>query len=774
MSDKNINLENNFGFIMQGDGNHINFNNNIIPKILTYKIGLVSDNFISRDKELEAIDSILNKNSVLLVKGIGGIGKSTLSSYYCNDKKDKFDYYGFIEISNENSNLKEVVVSSLSNSLNLTSKNIDNLFNEALNKLQNLEGNKLLVIDNLYNVKNQKNDINNIISLRNSGFKILFTSREDIENIKSYQIDTMAPNDAKKLFLKWYQLKSDSNDSYKIDKILKYLDYHPLFIELTAKTLSAKKNSLSLDKIIEKFKNGNFIKIKKDKTESFKKFLCNLFKNDSILKDEKILLFLKQLSTLPSIGISFEDLQNILRYKDQEEFEEYLIELVKNGWLIKYENTYKFHQILKEFILEEYPPEFQEIEEIVKYFFELTKDSADSKVAILMIKNLIYLNSLHQVLKRFYNIFIITIFYMNMGSIFRILSIYDKALLYGRIALIRMYHFEKYLFKVVNIDEETFNTILAWKANIYNNLSQTYYILGLYKKVYILDNKALSIREKLFGSNSIYTIQCYNNLAQLYFSSGNIIDAKKLFVKAIKLINNVKEDEMNRKTIITEKSTLYSNYASFLNSTNDDKNKALKYAEESVELYKLECNNELSSELSTFEFNLAVIYENHNKEEEAEYLYKKVLEDKIKLFGKVHSDVATAYINLALFLAKKKINYNISKKYAYKALKIYQSVYSNEINLKIALLYDNMGVIFNLNEDFENANIYAIKGLNLYEKLFGVNHYTTIKSYYNVGISYYMLKKFKEAYFYIKKVVDNDKTFLEDKICQEILNFRYL
>lgn len=709
------------------------------------------------------------------MKGIGGIGKSTLSSYYCNDKKDKFDYYGFIEISKENSNLKEVVVSSLSSSLNLISEGIDNLFNEALNKLQNLEGNKLLVIDNLYNVTNQKNDINNIISLENSGFKILFTSREDIEDIKSYQIDTMAPNDAKKLFLKWYQIKSDSNDSYKIDKILKYLDYHPLFIELTAKTLSAKKNSLSLDKIIEKFKNGDFIKIKKDKTDNFKKFLCNLFKNDSILKDEKILLFLKQLSTLPSIGISFEDLQNILRYKDKEEFEEDLIELVKNGWLIKYENTYKFHQILKEFILEEYPPKFQEIEKIFQYFFELTKNSADSKVAILMIKDLIYLNSLHQLLKRF-DIFDITIFYMNIGSIFRILSIYDKALLYGRIALIRMYHFEKYISKVANIDEKTSNLILTYKANIYNNLSQTYYILGLYKKVYILDNKTLSIREKLFGSNSIYTIQCYSNLAQLYFSSGNIIDAKKLFEKAINLINNVKENEINtlKKITITEKSTLYSNYASFLNTTNDDKNKALKYAEKSVELYKLGCNNELSSELSTFEFNLAVIYENHNKKEEAEYLYRKVLEDKIKLFGKNHSDVATAYINLALFLAKNKISYKISKEYAYKALKIYQSVYSNEINPKIALLYDNMGVIFNLYEDFENANIYAIKGLNLYEKLFGVNHYNTIKSCYNVGISYYMLKKFKEAYFYIKKVVDNDETFLENKTCQEILKFRHL
>ena len=109
--------------------------------------------------------------------------------------------------------------------------------------------------------------------------------------------------------------------------------------------------------------------------------------------------------------------------------------------------------------------------------------------------------------------------------------------------------------------------------------------------------------------------------------------------------------------IITEKSTLYSNYASFLSKTNGNKNEALEYAEKSIELYKQEYSNKLSSELSTFEFNLAGIYEDNNRKKEAKYLYEKVLKDKIELFGKNHNDVATAYMYLALFLVKNETAY---------------------------------------------------------------------------------------------------------------------
>ena len=63
-----------------------------IPKKLTPQTGLANDiDFVGWKEELQKVDELLNQNSVLLLlNGIGGIGKSTLASYYLNQKKDKY------------------------------------------------------------------------------------------------------------------------------------------------------------------------------------------------------------------------------------------------------------------------------------------------------------------------------------------------------------------------------------------------------------------------------------------------------------------------------------------------------------------------------------------------------------------------------------------------------------------------------------------------------------------------------------------------------------
>ena len=253
----------------------------IIPKVLTKQTGLANDiDFVGRKEELRKVDELLNQNSMLLLlNGIGGIGKSTLASYYLNQKKDDFDYYGFVQV---NEDIKLSLASAFSTSLDLKSEKIDDLFAEIMNKLQNLEGKKLLIIDDVKEMDSQLDEMNTLMTLKNSGFKILFTSREVKENIPQYFLNIMTVEDARELFLKHHA--TDEMD--KVDKILEYLDYHTLFIEMTAKTLTKRKRTLSLDKMIEKFANGEFASIKKNKNESFNQFLNDLFVNDKILHDE--------------------------------------------------------------------------------------------------------------------------------------------------------------------------------------------------------------------------------------------------------------------------------------------------------------------------------------------------------------------------------------------------------------------------------------------------------------------------------------------------------
>ncbi|HHH53687.1 MAG TPA: ATP-binding protein, partial [Bacteroidetes bacterium] len=125
--DKSVKVEgDNLAPIITGDNNTLNLPRHKIPKVLPKQVGLANDiDFVGRKEELQNVDELLNQNSMLLLlNGIGGIGKSTLVSYYLNQHKEAYNYYGFIQVDND---IKLNLVTALSTSLNLQSEKIDDL-----------------------------------------------------------------------------------------------------------------------------------------------------------------------------------------------------------------------------------------------------------------------------------------------------------------------------------------------------------------------------------------------------------------------------------------------------------------------------------------------------------------------------------------------------------------------------------------------------------------------------------------------------------------------
>ena len=109
MADTTIGNDNN-GIANSGNSNNINQHNfngstiiingqdHKIPKVLTPHLG-VYKNFVGRDEELKKLCDILKtQNSVLLLNGIGGVGKSSLAAYYLDRYKQEYNHYGFIEV----------------------------------------------------------------------------------------------------------------------------------------------------------------------------------------------------------------------------------------------------------------------------------------------------------------------------------------------------------------------------------------------------------------------------------------------------------------------------------------------------------------------------------------------------------------------------------------------------------------------------------------------------------------------------------------------------
>jgi len=597
--DRSIHIKgDNRGVAITGDGNTVNFPKHIIPKVLTKQVGLANDiDFVGRKEELQKVDELLNQNSMLLLlNGIGGIGKSTLASYYLNQKKDEFNYYGFIEVGED---IKSSFTSTLATALDLKPSKPDDMFDEAMNKLQNLKGNKLLVFDDLKDIANQKKEIDTILTLKNSGYKLLFTSRENHDNILQYCLDVMNLNDAKELFLGYYP----TDEIEKVNKILEYLDYHTLFIELTAKTLKEKSHSLSLDTILEKFKNGEFTAIKRTRKEDFNTYLNQLFTKDSILMDEEILLFLKKLSVLPSVEISFEDLYKFLVCDNKESLEELLVELVNNGWLIQTKNGYKFHQILKEFILENHTPNFEEVENTINYFVKIILDIYSTQDVLDKKNYLIYLESLNLVTRKIklknekIAYLIHSEGYINfiLGNYRKVKKLYDEsfnmrkdilnkddiqlAISYNGQASIAEkngnYNEALELYKK-SLEKKKKNVWIEKIVIEYNNIGRMYQKLEQYDAALKFLRESLNIRKEIFGEDSESTAKAYNVLASLFQHMSKDKNGeyfKKAYEYYIKSLNIRKKVLQNNHPAIA---TTYNNIGTWFGDKEDWEN-AIKY-----------------------------------------------------------------------------------------------------------------------------------------------------------------------------------------------------
>jgi len=390
---------------------------------------------------------------------------------------------------------------------------------EVLAKLSTLDGKKFLVLDDIKDVEDNQNTIDKILGLKYNGYKILITSREEIDSkeISSYYLDVLSLDDAKSLFNSIYKVE----DEILLEEILGYLDYHAFFIEKTA--LSIKK-TLTPKMIRDRFKNGEFSKISVKRKQNFNQFLNQLFRLDNL--DSEEILMLKQLSTLPSIEIGYEDLENIFDKNGDSAFEELLDYLCEKGWLSKLEGSYKLHQIIKEYILVNHTPSFEEIESVLDRFNALIDNSADPQVAVDNQTNIIYLESLATILDRL-NIENEKVgeFFERFGNISYHLGRYKKVL--------------KYYQKALAISEKVLGTEHPSTATTYNNLGGLYESMGEHEKALEYYQKALAIREKVLGTEHPSTATTYNNLGGLYESMGEHEKALEYYQKDLAISEKV-------------------------------------------------------------------------------------------------------------------------------------------------------------------------------------------------------------------------------------------
>ena len=418
--------------------------------------------FVGREDDFSKMKEFLNnKNSLLLVHSIGGMGKTTLVKEFLHKEKSNYTHYGYLYAGED---IKQNWVNSgFRKSLSLVMEKTDDAFTESFNELYKLEGKILLVVDNVEKAENQKGAIDKIIGLtqQNPNIDIVMTSREIIEEVhEPYELKSLSKEDAKFLFNSIYEVEDDM----LLEEVLEYLDRHTFFVEKVAQTLKNKKGLLRLEDIKEKFDKQEFPDIRLKKRNSFNDLLQKLFSLDELEDDEVLLL--KQLSVLPSIDIEFDFLAQIFQVDDVVEFQEDLEYLNEKGWLIYAEGSYKLHQVIKEFLLANHAPCFEEIEEVFDYFLNIVIQNDDIKLLIKSQIYVIFLEELYKIMN-----------YLNIENGKIVIFIARLARFYHEFGL---YQNAEFLYKkVLNLNKNILNNDKSLLATIYSNLAELYRIQGI-------------------------------------------------------------------------------------------------------------------------------------------------------------------------------------------------------------------------------------------------------------------------------------------------------
>lgn len=318
--------------------------------------------FYGRTTLIETIRTNLLRNHIVVLQGVGGIGKTSLANVYAADYKRQGEYHCTQSVSFAEDTRDAFLHTLIKIDLDGESGEKPNAdekkkYEYVFNIIKALDEHTLLIIDNM---DRMPDDIERFDMLcRDTHCHLLITTRmTTLRPSDQLNVDALPDGEKKKLFMKNYHFQVDENEMRLLEELLRVIEGHTLLIELVSKSMN--QSGISFDEMIRYLKNSD----PKEETElpsveinrrygSMDQHICTLFRVNKL--SDKHRHVLACLSLMPNEGISkLILLRNIL--KGQAETLNHLIE---NGWIQENEGNIRMHPVIRQAVRKEMHPSFE-------------------------------------------------------------------------------------------------------------------------------------------------------------------------------------------------------------------------------------------------------------------------------------------------------------------------------------------------------------------------------------------------------------------------------